>query len=160
MCLARCSLRVKLSWQGGKSVQKNRCAFFFFEGLSPSLPTLSLSEPSSSFSSSSASPISMSCESRGVCAVKCELSRFDASFRGLSIIRALDDSSGSGLCPSTPPNECLVGVLAVGSSSFVVADWAPWVASDCRGVVGVCTFPVWVPSGTRRLVLTMAGAAI
>lgn len=32
MCRAKCSLRVKLNWHGGNSVQKNRCPFFFFDG--------------------------------------------------------------------------------------------------------------------------------
>lgn len=59
MCLAKCSLLVKLRLQGGNSVQKNRCPFFFFEGLLVSLVTLSLSDPS--LSSSSPSPIRTSC---------------------------------------------------------------------------------------------------
>jgi hypothetical protein len=45
MWRARCSLRVKLRMQGGYSVQKKRCPFFFFEGR-PSPSPLSCSEPS------------------------------------------------------------------------------------------------------------------
>jgi hypothetical protein len=56
MCLARCSLLVKLRLHGGNSVQKKRCPFFFFDGLPLSLVTLSLSDPSLS-SSSSPSPM-------------------------------------------------------------------------------------------------------
>lgn len=62
ICLAKCSLRVKLSVHGGKSVQKNRWPFFFFDGLCESPSMLSLSVASSSFSSSSPSPISTSCD--------------------------------------------------------------------------------------------------
>lgn len=163
ICLAKCSLRVKLSWQGGKSVQKNRCPFFFFDGLCESPSTLSLSEPSSSFSSSSPSPISTSSDSRGVCVMKCELSLFDASLRGLSTtLLALGASSGSGRCPSTPPKVCLVGVFADDSSSFVAAGCGSGMGcgSEGRGVVGVCTILVWSPSRARRLELTAGKDAI
>ena len=60
MCLARCSLRVKLRLQGGNSVQKKRWPFFFFlDGRSSSSPALSASEPSSPMSEPSRS---MSCD--------------------------------------------------------------------------------------------------
>jgi hypothetical protein len=63
ICLAKCSLLVKLSWHGGNSVQKKRWPFFFFDGRCESLVTLSLSDPSSSApSSASPSPISTSSE--------------------------------------------------------------------------------------------------
>jgi hypothetical protein len=76
MCLARCSLLVKLKLQGGNSVQKNRCPFFFFEGLLVSLVTLSLSDPS--LSSSSPSPISTSrCEAMD-CVDRCEFPRLSS----------------------------------------------------------------------------------
>lgn len=55
MCRARCSLLVKLSWQGGNSVQKNLCPFFFFCGRPESLAMLSSSDrpwPSSASSMS------------------------------------------------------------------------------------------------------------
>jgi hypothetical protein len=71
MCRARCSLLVKLKWQGGKSVQKNRCPFFFFEVIFASLLTLSSSETSTP--SSSPPPISTSCEPTD-CDDLCELS--------------------------------------------------------------------------------------
>ena len=59
MCLAKCSLLVKLRVQGGKSVQKNLWPFFFFVGLPVSASTLSSSEPPSPSSDSS---MSISCE--------------------------------------------------------------------------------------------------
>lgn len=59
MCLARCSLRVKLNLHGGNSVQKNLWPFFFLDTRPVSGSTLSASEASSP---SSESPISTSCE--------------------------------------------------------------------------------------------------
>jgi hypothetical protein len=70
MCRAKCSLRVKLKLQGGKSVQKKRCPFFFLEGRFESLVALSLSEPSLS---SSPSPICTSCVDLCASSLLCSL---------------------------------------------------------------------------------------
>jgi hypothetical protein len=61
MCLAKCSLLVKLKLQGGYSVHQNLCDFFFLVDLVPSALTLSSSDPSCPSSESS---ISTSSESR------------------------------------------------------------------------------------------------
>lgn len=55
ICLARCSLLVKLRLHGGNSVQKNRWPFFFFDGLPVSPSMLSQSELPSPSSESSMS---------------------------------------------------------------------------------------------------------
>src|SRR5438552_16145693 len=52
ICLAKCSLRVKLSLHGGKFSQKKRCPFFFFDALDPSVPAISPSDGSLSSESS------------------------------------------------------------------------------------------------------------
>lgn len=120
ICRARCSLRVKLSWHGGKSVQKNRWPFFFFFGLCESLVTLSLSDSSSP---SSSSAISMSPESLDAC--EC-VERCDSSRRrpedGVCASLSCDGEkgvSGSARWPGMPPKSCLVGVIG-----FVVSDEA------------------------------------
>lgn len=59
---ARCSLRVKLRLQGGKSVQKNLWPFFFFEERPGSPFSVSLSEPSWSSSDPSMSMSSTAIE--------------------------------------------------------------------------------------------------
>lgn len=146
MCLAKCSLLVKLSWQGGKSVQKKRCPFFFLDGGCESLFTLSLSEPSSSPSpsSSSASPISTSCAEVGVVA-RCERSLFNV---GRSWSRwGVNGSSGSGRCPGTPAKLSRVGV-----HGFSGISCAGGSANVGLGVVGVCSSPDW----WAAVALTMA----
>jgi hypothetical protein len=158
MCLARCSLRVKLRLHGGNSVQKKRCPFFFFDGLPVSLVTLSLSEPS--LSSSSPSPISMSrCEAMD-CVDLCEPPLLSSLLvEGVSLVsRAGKGEEGSGRWPARPAAKLLrVGVFTDGSSAWISS---PPLDSGKnrlfgRGVVGVVSSPARpAGSGTVRVVLT------
>ena len=113
MCLARCSLRVKLRLQGGNSVQKNLWPFFFLDGLCESLVTLSLSDPSSSAAfSSSPSAMSTSCSSVILPAL-CMLSRFRDPSGSCDLgcgCSGVTGSSGKARWPGTPPKSCEDGV--------------------------------------------------
>jgi hypothetical protein len=160
MCLAKCSLLVKLKLQGGKSVQKKRCPFFFFEGLFVSLSTLSLSDPSLS-SSSSPSPICTSWIELTDCVDLCDFPLLLVLlFEGVSLSSRVGTKGdeGSGRCPARPGKVLRVGVFAEGSS--VRTSWAglesvPNVLFG-RGVVGVVSSPERPGggSGTARVVLT------
>jgi hypothetical protein len=159
MCLARCSLRVKLRLQGGNSVQKNRWPFFFLEGLFVSLVTLSLSEPS--LSSSSPSAISTSCCEATDCVDLWELPRLSSLlFEGVSLSsrEGVKGDEGSGRWLAIPPKLLRVGVFTDGSSARMSS-----TAFDSgkkrlfgRGVVGVVSSPPRPVggSGTVRVVLT------
>jgi hypothetical protein len=143
ICRARCSLLVKLRLQGGKSVQKKRCPFFFLDGRFESLVTLSLSDPS--LSSSSPSPMCTSCpEAIDLCesSLLCSL-LLEAEGVSLSSRAGVKGDEGSGLCPTSPANVLRVGVLADGSSariSSVAFDSAKNLLLG-RGVVGVVSSP-------------------
>lgn len=158
MCRARCSLLVKLRLQGGKSVQKKRCPFFFFDGRFESLVTLSLSDPS--LSSSSPSPICTSCpEAVDLCesSLLCSL-LFEAEGVSLSSREGVKGDEGSGRWPTSPAKVLRVGVLADGSSarsSSAALDSAKKLVFG-RGVVGVVSSPgrPWGGSGTDNVVLT------
>ena len=141
MCLAKCSLRVKLSWHGGNSVQKKRWPFFFFDGRCESLVTLSLSDPSSSApSSASPSPISTSSEQPDAVDLF-ELPRFNDSSSLLVRSVPCDEggSSGSGRWPRTPPKLCRVGVSGAESSiGLSISAGGCWEKRTLGvGVVGV-----------------------
>lgn len=158
MCRARCSLLVKLRWQGGKSVQKKRWPFFFFEACFASLLTLSLSEPSRA--SSSPPPISTSWEPTD-CEERCEFSRLRALFLlgvVLSSREGVKGDVGSGRWAARPPKLLRVGVFADGSSargSSAGLESAKNLELG-RGVVGVVSSPgrPGGGSGTERVVLT------
>jgi hypothetical protein len=154
MCRAKCSLRVKLRLQGGKSVQKKRCPFFFLDGRFESLVTLSLSEPSLS---SSPSPICTSwvgfCASSLLCSLLLEADGVSLNSRP-----GVKGDEGSGRWPASPANVLRVGVLADGSSARVSSagfDSAKNLLFG-RGVVGVVSSPgrPCGGSGTGKVVLT------
>lgn len=143
MCLARCSLRVKLNWQGGKSVQKNRWPFFFLVGRFESPSTLSSSE----ISRSSSSIMSTSCASSDFVCL-CDDSR-TASLRGGSVegtavslpgsCDGVNGAVGSGRWPTMPLKLSRVGVRDEASSVVSApceVGWAMWMLLG-RGVVGV-----------------------
>lgn len=159
MCLARCSLLVKLRLQGGNSVQKNRWPFFFFEGLFVSLVTLSLSDPS--LSSSSPSPISTSRCDATDCVDLCELPRLSSLLvEGVSLSsrEGVNGEEGSGRCPASPAKLLRVGVFTKGSSARTSS--TAFVSGKNllfgRGVVGVVSSPPRPDggSGTVKVVLT------
>lgn len=160
MCLAKCSLLVKLRLQGGNSVQKNRCPFFFFEGLFVSLVTLSLSDPS--LSSSSPSPICTSCWDAIDCVDRCESSLLmSLLFEGVSLSsrEGVKGDDGSGRWPARPTAKLLrVGVFAEGSSVRTSSAAFGSVKKRLfgRGVVGVASSPgrPGNGSGTVSVVLT------
>lgn len=163
MCLARCSLRVKLNWHGGNSVQKNRCPFFFLDGLCESLVTLSLSDPSSSApSSASPSPISTSSEPPDT-TDRFELPRFNdnSSLFVRSGPCADGGSSGRGLWPRTPPKLCRVGVSGADSSAGGSISTGGWREKRAFGVgvVGVLSSPCRVRSGALSEVWTTSWEA-
>ena len=162
MCLARCSLLVKLKLQGGNSVQKKRCPFFFLDGLFVSLVTLSLSDPSLSSSSPSPSAISMSCCEATDCVDLCEsplLSSLLVEGVSLGSRFGVKGELGSGRWPARPAAKLLrVGVFADGSSARTSS---PPLDSGKnllfgRGVVGVVSSPARADcgSGTVSVVLT------
>lgn len=158
MCLAKCSLRVKLNWHGGNSVQKKRWPFFFFDGRCESLVTLSLSDPSSSApSSASPSPISTSSDDT---VDLFELPRFNdaSSFFVRSGPCADGGSSGSGRWPRTPPKLCRVGVSGAESSAGVSGPVRCWLEKRTFGVgvVGVLSPPCRERSGALSEVWTMS----
>ena len=151
ICRARCSLLVKLSLHGGNSVQKNRCPFFFFEGLPVSGSTVSPSEPPSP--SPSDSPISTSCDSSDWFDI-CESLLFAVSSSYSSTGREGEVKAfwkgevGSGRCPFTPAKLAVVGVVEVGppgSSSGVCVGWCDMGGTGARGVVGVVASPGYSP---------------
>lgn len=114
MCLARCSLLVKLSVHGGKSVQKKRCVFFFLFGTFPESLPLSPGEPECSTSTSESS-MSISAESLDF-RDRWESFRFGVFALGNLAIWARSGKGdfGSGLCAAMPPagKLALVGVVA------------------------------------------------
>ena len=159
MCLAKCSLLVKLRLQGGNSVQKKRCPFFFFEGRFVSLVTLSLSDPS--LSSSSPSPICTSCCEAIDCVDRCEFSRLASLlFEGVSLSsrEGVKGDEGSGRWPARPAKLLRVGVFADASSARTSSLAFGSVKNLLfgRGVVGVVSSPARPGggSGTVRVVLT------
>src|SRR5690242_8630398 len=121
MCLAKCSLLVKLKLHGGKSVQKNRWPFFFFEGLPFSLVALSLSEPSLSSSSSpmcTSSAVSTDCVE--VC--DCPLLRLLlVDGVSLSSREGSKGEDGKGRWPGIPMKLLRVGVFSEGSSALTTS---------------------------------------
>lgn len=145
---------------GGKSVQKNRCPFFFFDGRFASLEALSLSD--SSLSSWSPSPMCTSClaatdwvDGCDVCLLRSLL--FDGV--SLSSREGTNGELGSGRWAARPAAKLLrVGVLADASSTR--ASSAPLDAAKNlllgRGVVGVVSSPARAgrASGTVSVVLT------
>lgn len=160
MCLAKCSLRVKLNWQGGKSVQKKRWPFFFFDGRCESLVTLSLSEPSSSApSSASPSPISTSSEVPEALD-RFELPRFSdaSSLFARSGPCADGGSSGRGRWPRTPPKLCRVGVSGAESSAGWLISVGCWHEKRTLavGVVGVFSSRCCERSGALSEVWTIS----
>jgi hypothetical protein len=160
MCRARCSLLVKLKWHGGKSVQKKRCPFFFFEGLFVSLVALSLSDPSLSSSSSSTSPISTSRGEATEWVDRWEFPWLRSLFvEGVSLSsRGGKGEEGSGRWPARLMKLLRVGVFADGSSAWTSS--TPFASGKNlvfgRGVVGVVSPPLrpGAGSGTVRVVLT------
>ena len=139
ICLAKCSLLVKLSVQGGYSVQKNLWPFFFFVDL-PGLPsTLSFSDPSWSPSESS---ISTSCDPDDW-TERCELPlrKFPVP-EGVSGYRwaGVNGASGRGRCPESPTKEFRVGVFGDDSSTRI-APWELFMIVVCRGVAGGVSSP-------------------
>lgn len=151
MCRARCSLRVKLSLQGGKSVHQNLWPFFFLDGR-PSASTLSASEP---ISSSSSSSISTSCDSTDWVDL-CESPR--CAISGLTVVSGFEGCEnelakgevGNGRWPVTPAKVALVGVLGA-ETSAVAAEEEEGCAEDracccracscwasCDGCEGCC----------------------
>lgn len=137
-------------------MQKNRCPFFFLDGLFTSLVTLSLSDPSRS----SSPPISTSCEPTD-CVDLCELSLLNAPLRLGGLLSSRDGvngEDGSGRWPARPPKLLRVGVFAEGSStreSSEVCDSGKNLLFG-RGVVGVVSSPgrPGGGSGTVRVVFT------
>jgi hypothetical protein len=119
MCLAKCSLLVKLSLHGGNSVQKKRCVFFFlFVTVPESLP-LSPCDPE--FSPSDPS-ISMSAESLDFLE-RWESFRFGVFAAGSSVIWASswNGDVGNGLCAAMPlavVKFALVGVVVSSGAVF------------------------------------------
>ena len=113
MCRARCSLRVKLNLQGGKSVQKNRCPFFFFDTRPVSGSMVSISEAASP--SPSDSSMSISCEifDEKDC---CDCPR-EMSVSGLcgDENELRNGEVGRGRWPLMPPKLSLVGVFGADS---------------------------------------------
>jgi hypothetical protein len=160
MCLARCSLLVKLRLQGGNSVQKKRWPFFFLEGLFVSLVTLSLSEPS--LSSSSPSAMSTSCCEATDCVDLWELRRLSSLlFEGVSLSsrEGVNGDEGSGRWLAMPPKLLRVGVFTDGSSAARTSSTAFGSGKKRllgRGVVGVVSSPPRPVggSGTVKVVLT------
>lgn len=154
MCRAKCSLRVKLKLQGGKSVQKKRCPFFFLDGRFESLVTLSLSDPSLS---SSPSPICTSCVAFCASSLLCSL-LFEADGVSLNSRAGVKGDDGSGRWPASPANVLRVGVFAAGSSARTSSAGFGSAKNLLfgRGVVGVVSSPgrPCGGSGTGRVVLT------
>ena len=160
MCLAKCSLLVKLRLQGGKSVQKKRCPFFFFDGLPLSLFTLSLSDPSLS-SSSSPSPICTSSAASADCVDVCDCPLLRLLLMegvSLSSREGVNGDDGRGRCPVMPMKLLRVGVLREASSLRVSSPLFESLTNVVpgRGVVGVVSSPERPAggSGTARVVLT------
>lgn len=145
MCRAKCSLRVKLRLQGGKSVQKKRWPFFFFfEGRPVSSSALSGSDASSSSSDPS---MSISPDGAGL-AERDGSSVTDAGVGGAGGKECVKGEIGSGLLLGMPVKLCLVGVDG-GDCSCDAVDGA--LSGGARGVVGVVTSPVWSRGGNRTL---------
>lgn len=157
MCRARCSLLVKLKWHGGNSVQKKRWPFFFFEADFESPFTLSSSEPSRP--SSSAPPISTSCEPPDLEEI-CESSRTKGCLAAVVVSSraGVKGEVGRGRWPARPPKLLRVGVFAEGSSARASSAGLLSVKKLLfgRGVVGVVSSPGRPRggSGTARAVLT------
>lgn len=140
-------------------MQKNRCPFFFFEGLVVSLLTLSLSDPSRS----SSCAISTSWVESTECIDLCELCLLISPFwlAGLLVsLEGVKGDEGRGRCPPSPPPKLLrVGVFAEGSSARgSSAGWGSELKKPelGRGVVGVVSSPdrAGGGSGTVRVVFT------
>lgn len=163
MCRARCSLRVKLSWHGGNSVQKNRCPFFFFPPRD-SVVVLSLSEPSSSApSSASPSPISTS-ESPPSCDLfdllePSRLKDVSCSLRRSGVCIDVSGSFGNGRWPATPPKLWRVGVCGADPSACASFDGGIANSAFGFGVVGVFSSPDRALCGALSEVLTSEKAA-
>jgi hypothetical protein len=143
-------------------VQKNRCPFFFLDGLLlVSLLALSLSDPAPC--SSSSSPILTSCDSSDLVErLELDLLRPPSGFGEASMLcDGVKGEEGSGFWPASPLKLSRVGVFAVGSSVRLSAG-ALCEAKNLPGVgvVGVVSPGRGAgPSGTARVVVFTAWKA-